>query len=122
MGLAVVSHLINITVTGTLVFLFLSGSQGTDISYGLDAPARRILACVYAAIGLARLATLIILAVYGATPAFVNFSISLFAIQILYKCLTAVALGLGHPVVISNLVISAVHAASIFALWRMANT
>ena len=116
MPLVYLSHLINIAVTGTLVWLFVMQAPSMDSVYGLDTPARRILASVYFAIGIASLLLLGFAAIAGVLPFFVHASIALFALQIIYKTATAVAIGTGHPVVISNLIISAVHAVSLAVL------
>lgn len=85
-------------------------SGGSDDVFGPDAPARRILICVYAAI-------LVLSAVLLAWPAGrAALAPGLLAVQVAYKVLTVPLLGLGHPVATANLAIAALHAVTLATL------
>ena len=120
MPLAVASHLVNVVVLVMVLRGLWAEAPAMGAAYGPDTPARRILACVYGAILLGSAAALAGAAVTrldgGAAATFAWFSLSLFAVQIVYKLATALAVGPGNPVVIANLAIAAFHAASVVAL------
>ncbi|WP_299551865.1 hypothetical protein [uncultured Tateyamaria sp.] len=86
-------------------------------AFGPDTDARRILACVYAAIALAS-AALITLHIGNHSWA-VPMSFALFGVQITYKLATVVVVGLGSPVVLTNLVVVAVQVTAIL-IWSVA--
>ncbi|MBI1362480.1 MAG: hypothetical protein GC134_00660 [Proteobacteria bacterium] len=113
------SHLVNVMVAGAfgvllfrnLVENFPPVSARLEAVYGTDAPARRILACVYLAIALMSVACLASAEVLYAVSA------PLFVMQIVYKVLTSASVGtLKHPVVVANLLISVLHAVSVYFL------
>lgn len=120
MPVVLLSYGVNILVLLWLVVSLSQGSPSMDMPYGLDTPARRILGCVYGAILLASVAGLGLLGWRGVGHSFVYFTLTLFGLQIVYKVLTAVAVGPSNPVVLANLAISALHAVSMVLLWRMA--
>ena len=114
--LLVASHLVNVAVAGVLPFLMLGGRATLDEVYGPDTPARRILAALYAAIALASLVAPVGHFALGRGEILIRVALVLFPVQIAYKVMTAPIVGWTHPVVISNLAIAALHAAS---LWRL---
>ena len=89
-------------------------AAGLDAAFGPDTDARRILASVYAAIGIVS-AGLIALHV-AQHPRAVPMTVALFAVKIAYKLTTVATVGLGSPVVITNLVVVAALAAALAAL------
>lgn len=101
-----------VPVCGGLLFdTFGSGAEWVRECYGADTAGRRILLSVYLSIGLVSAALLCVLQPLAVA--------ALLAVQIVYKVITPVAVGtLSNPVVISNLVIAAFHAATITILWR----
>jgi hypothetical protein len=94
-------------------------SQNTDglvEAYGPDTPARRILVAVYFAILVTSIGLL-------TTLLFTNrhilpIALTLLTLQVTYKVSTAFVLDLNHPVVVANLIISAVHATTLAVLLR----
>ncbi|MEL6921918.1 MAG: hypothetical protein AAFO77_13030 [Pseudomonadota bacterium] len=112
MPLIIMSHIVNIVVVTIIPYLIFTNAPSMAEAYGPDTPARRILACIYATIALTSAVTLLMLAM-GRVQAVLAVSAALFAIQITYKLATWPAVGLGHPVVNANLMISALHAASL---------
>lgn len=110
------SLLLNIAVLipvcgGMLVDTFGSGAEWVRECYGPDSAGRRILLSVYLSIGLVSAALLFV-----RQPLAVA---ALLAVQIVYKLITPVAVGtLSNPVVISNLLIAAFHAATLVVCWR----
>ena len=101
----------NILILGPVVWSLGSGGAGIDSAFGPDGAARRILTCVYSAIGLAS-GILIALHAIGHGWA-VPMTLALFGIQISYKLGTVWAVGLGNPVVITNLLVVGVQIAAI---------
>lgn len=119
MPLIVLSHILNIVVVTVIPWLIFRDAPSMTEVYGPDTPARRILACLYATIAVTSAATLGLLAA-GQVRTALYVSASLFAIQIVYKLATWPAVGLGHPVVNANLLISFVHACSlVFVIVRL---
>ncbi|MEM1377711.1 MAG: hypothetical protein AAGG69_10010 [Pseudomonadota bacterium] len=112
MTLIILSHIVNIVVVTIIPFLIFTNAPSMVEAYGPDTPARRILACLYATIALTSAATLVMLAM-GRVQAVLWVSAALFAIQTVYKVGTWPTVGLGHPVVNANLMISVLHAASL---------
>lgn len=110
------SHLVNIAVTFAVVGALWRDTPGMASAYGLDAPARRILACVYLAIGLASLYALA-RAALGAPHIAGQIGLTLFPLQILYKIMTVAVLGFAHPVVIANLMVVALHVATLLVAY-----
>ncbi|MEO1779288.1 MAG: hypothetical protein AAFU63_10900 [Pseudomonadota bacterium] len=104
----------NLVVLVPVLVSLASGAAGLDAAFGPDTDARRILASVYAAIGIVS-AGLIALHV-AQHPWAVPMTVALFAVQITYKLMTLVTVGIGSPVVITNLVVVAVQAAALAAL------
>jgi hypothetical protein len=81
--------------------------------YGEASPARSILVSVYLAIAVTS-ALALLFPTYSIMIAKV-----LFPLQIIYKVSTIVTVGsITHPVVVNNLLISAVHAISLFVIFR----
>ncbi|MEL6451715.1 MAG: hypothetical protein AAFQ19_10680 [Pseudomonadota bacterium] len=108
---------LNLLILGPVIAGLLSGGAGMAVIFGPDTPARMILLCVYAAIALVS-AALIGLHAVGHGWA-VPMTFALFAVQITYKLATVVAVGVGNPVVVTNLVVVAVQVIAIAAyLWR----
>ncbi len=96
---------------GLLVDTFGSGAEWVRESYGPDSPGRRILLAVYLSIGLVSAGLLVWRQPTGIA--------ALLAVQIVYKLLTPLTVGtLQNPVVISNLLIAAFHAATLVVCWR----
>ena len=77
--------------------------------YGFDSPVRRFLASIYLAIVVVSARALHLLRQDSADTA-LGLAAPLLRTQIIYKCTTAFTVGLNHPVVISNLLISGLHA------------
>lgn len=97
---------VNAAITFTLAAALARDGRGIADAFGTDTPARRILACVYTAIGMVSLLGLaLILAGQSDTARAVG--TTLFAVQITYKLLTAWAVGLSNPVVVVNLMVVA---------------
>lgn len=104
------SLIVNVVVLVPVIWGLQTGTQ--DAAFGPDAPARRILACVYAAIlGLSA----VLLAWPAGRAALLP---GLLTVQVAYKLLTVPLLGIGHPVAVANLGIAAVHAVTLATLVR----
>lgn len=93
-------------ITFAVAFAIWRDHGGATEVYGRDTPARRILSCVYGAIGIVSLYALLQLA-FGNADTARAIGQTLFPLQIVYKLMTAVALWVLHPVVMANLGISA---------------
>lgn len=105
------SLLFNLAVLAPVCGSLLLSAPWTVAAYGAPSPARGILLSVYLAIGL--LSALLLLRPVPAAVA------ALLAVQVLYKVTTPLTTGsISNPVVISNLLIAAVHAATLVVLVR----
>jgi hypothetical protein len=113
MLLITISHLINVLVAGGMAFLLIINAAAIQDVYGPLTPARSILASMYMAIAVTSLFALVF-PVYSIAIAKV-----LFPLQILYKLSTIFTVGLiTHPVVVSNILISMLHAAALFLIFK----
>jgi hypothetical protein len=111
MGWLVASHVVNVVVAGIVGILLLSGSGRMQSVYGADAPARRILACLYA------IAASSAWALLDAQRLVVTAQV-LFPLQILYKLATVFAVRDRHnPVLWWNVGISVLHAVALTKTW-----
>ncbi|WP_298435467.1 hypothetical protein [uncultured Jannaschia sp.] len=108
-----VSLALNVIVLVPVIWGLLAGSTGSDMAFGGDAPARRILISVYLAILVASAVLLIAPAPWRAAVV-----PGLLVVQVAYKLITVPMLGIGHPVVAANLGIAAVHGVTLWTLWR----
>lgn len=110
------SLLLNIAVLipvtgGLLVDSFGGGAEWVRECYGPDSSGRRILLAVYLSIGIVSAGLLV-----WRLPLAIA---ALLAVQIVYKVLTPLTVGsFENPVVISNLLIAAFHAATLAMCWR----
>lgn len=113
-ALLVLAFSVNILVAGGVGAAIWRGAPGMNAAFGPDAPARRILACVYLTIAATSLVGLVCVAAAPATAA--DIGRTLFAVQLVYKLMTAVMLGTRHPVVRANLMICVVLMAVLISL------
>lgn len=109
-----IAFLLNVAVTVAVSTLTILGSWRMEQVLGPDTPARRILVCLYLAIGVASLVGLVLIAT-GEGARARSIALTLFPLQIGYKLATVAVLGALQPVALSNLVISVV---LLFALLR----
>ncbi|NNK17109.1 MAG: hypothetical protein HKP51_09420 [Sulfitobacter sp.] len=114
MLLFALSFLLNATLTLTVSFGIWRDHPGITEVYGGDTPARRILMCIYIAIGVISLYALGQL-VAGNADVARNVALTLFPLQIIYKVLTAAAVRVLHPVVIANLCVVALLSLTLLA-------
>lgn len=98
--------IVNVLIVTPLTIGLLARRATMDAVYGPDSDARRILACIYGAIGIVSLYALVQMGL-GTREVAVMIATTLFPLQIAYKLATAVFVGLQSPVVITNLVVSA---------------
>ncbi len=113
MSLIIVSHVVNVLVAGLMGILILLNNPSITAVYGEAAPARSILASIYLAIAVTSLFALIF-PMYSIAIAKV-----LFPLQIIYKLSTVLTVGtITHPVVASNVLISLLHAGSLFMILK----
>ncbi|MBX9718792.1 MAG: hypothetical protein K2X36_08115 [Microbacteriaceae bacterium] len=119
----IVSLLLNIVVLIPVVAALAlntrrGGDAGPRFPWGSRTPARDILLSIYIAILTASAALLAVVAIAGPSVAVEAAAVALFAVQIVYKALTAVTVrdALRNPVVLSNLGIAAVHAVTVLTL------
>lgn len=113
MSIILFSHLLNVLVAGGFGVLLLLNAPSMTTVYGAATPARGILASIYLSIAAASVCALLF-------PAYsIAIATVLFPLQILYKLSTVLTVGsIMHPVVVSNLLISVVHAISLFVIFR----
>ncbi|KIN62419.1 hypothetical protein Z946_1277 [Sulfitobacter noctilucicola] len=100
------SFIANIVITAAVSLGIWRNHPGMTEIYGPDAPARRILACIYTTIGLISLYGFIQMCL-GNTETARTIGFTLFPLQIIYKLMTARALWIMHPVVLANLGVAA---------------
>ncbi len=106
----VLSLLINVAVLVPVCAGLLVNAAWTTLAYGEATPARAILLSVYMAIGLCSVLLLI-----RREPKAVA---ALLLVQVLYKVTTPLTVGtVNNPVVVSNLIVAAFHAATLVCLW-----
>lgn len=102
-----VSLVLNLLVLVPVCFSLLVRASWVDGAYGPESPARGILLSIYLAIGLASAGLL-----FTKDP---RLAVPLLAVQVLYKVTTPFTVKtLRNPVVISNLLIAAVHGVTLF--------
>ncbi|CAJ1948629.1 unnamed protein product [Cylindrotheca closterium] len=92
----------------TILLLIVKPERMVEV-YGPDSEARRILASIYFAIGVASVA-----AMFRRGDNMINMAFPIFYLQIIYKIMTAFTVGFPNPVVISNVAISAFHMMTMF--------
>ena len=106
----VLSLLLNVAVLVPVCVGLLSNASWTTSAYGEATPARAILLSVYMAIGLSS-----VLLLLRRDPKAVA---ALLLVQVLYKVTTPLTVGtVNNPVVVSNLIVAAFHAATLVCLW-----
>ena len=116
--LIITSLAVNILVAGWLPLVLLDGVS-MDAVYGPDSPARRILACLYGTIAAVSLLALGIGLATGFSGNIVPVIAGLLAFQVIYKVATAFVVGVDHPVVHANLMISALHVVTLLSMASM---
>ena len=95
----------------------LSGTPGMVAAFGPDSDARQILASVYLAIGLVSLAAMIgLMSEYR--DIIIPMAAGLLMMQVVYKLITVATVGLGSPVVLTNIAVIVVHTATLISLLR----
>jgi hypothetical protein len=114
MPIIVASLVVNVLVAGffgvAIGFNLRSMLPKLDVVFGPDTPSRRILACLYLAIAAVSAVALVVV------PLRMSIVVVLLPLQILYKMLTLFFVAdRRNPVPWWNLVISALHAASLWA-------
>ena len=108
------SHLINVLVAGVMASLLMVDERHITKVFGETTPARQILSSLYMAIAIASFVALCI-PYYSITIALV-----LFPIQILYKLSTLITVSSkSNPIIWWNLVISIVHAISLYTIYSL---
>jgi hypothetical protein len=101
-----VSLLLNIVILIPIVVLMAIKAPIVDQTWGGFTPARGILMSIYLSI-----LVVSVLLLFKPAPAFVS---ALLLVQVVYKITTPFTVGkFSHPVVISNLLVSAVHIATL---------
>jgi protein-S-isoprenylcysteine O-methyltransferase Ste14 len=105
------SLLVNVAVLLPVCVGLLTNASWATSAYGEATPARAILLSIYLAIGIVS----VLLLVRRERKAVA----ALLLVQVLYKLTTPLTVGtIVNPVVMSNLVIAAFHAATLICLWR----
>lgn len=113
--LIIVSLTLNIVVLVPIVVLMVRKSNIVDEAWGGFTPARGVLLSIYFAILVASVALLFV-----PVPASVA---ALLAVQVIYKVTTPFTVGrISNPVVISNLVIAAVHVVTLVSIFSGAGS
>lgn len=108
--------ILNVAILAPVIWSLGIGSPGMDAAFGADTHARRILTCVYGAIALASAALIALLSV--AHPWAIPMTLALFGVQISYKLATVWLVGLGNPVVVTNVVVIVVQTLAILNALR----
>lgn len=102
--------ILNIAVLVPVCLGLLTSAGWASAAYGPATPARGILLSVYLAILVGSLALLVVDRS--------EMAVSLLAVQVVYKVTTPFTVGtVRNPVVVSNLLIAAFHAAAIASFW-----
>lgn len=102
MVLYTLSFIANALITLTVANSIRRDTAAMTDAFGPDSPARRILACVYMAIGLVSIYGLIQIA-SGQPEIAATIGMTLFQLQIIYKLMTTATVGLQNVVVRANL-------------------
>ncbi|MEL6640331.1 MAG: hypothetical protein AAFP98_03290 [Pseudomonadota bacterium] len=110
-----ISFFVNLVVLGLVVPAIMVGSTRMTAAFGPDTDARKILICIYSAIWLTSLLGLGLVALNRLEDAVV-LAVGLLSLQIIYKVLTGAVVGLGNPVVMTNLPIAALHSATLLLI------
>lgn len=108
--------ILNIAILVPVIWSLVNGAAGMDAAFGPVTDARRILTCVYGAIGLCSAALIALHSL--AHPWAIPMTIALFAVQITYKSATVWVVGPAHPVVIANMVVIVVQFSAVVTAWR----
>jgi len=112
MTIILFSHIINVLVAGSVAFLLFKNSPRITRVYGESTPARAILSSIYFSIAVASAVALIF------PPLSITIAMVLFPLQIVYKLSTIITVKHAtHPVVLSNIIISVVHALSLITIF-----
>lgn len=112
-----ISLAINILVLVPVCAGLLGNMSWTQSAYGAPSAARGILLSIYLAILVVSILLALLLAISPSSQ-WTDMAIALFAVQVAYKVTTPFTVGtLRNPVVISNVLIAAVHAATISVTW-----
>ncbi|WP_298676384.1 hypothetical protein [uncultured Lentibacter sp.] len=115
------SHGLNLLILLPLLAAFLFTPESMTPAFGPDTNARRILVCLYATIAVASMVSLALLAT-GYTETGRHISVTLFALQIVYKSLTVLFIGFGSSVVVTNGVVVLVHSTTLLTLYLSRHT
>ncbi len=109
--LIIVSLLVNIGVLVPVCIGIFADAHWAQASFGPVSAGRSILLSVYMAIG----AVSAVLLVFRDA----KFVAALLLVQVVYKLTTPFTVGtLGNPVVVSNLLIAALHTVTLLVIWR----
>jgi hypothetical protein len=111
-----VSLWLNIVVLVPVLLVLARNRAAAANAWGQDTPARRILASIYAAILVASI--VLVLLSSATTTDIIPWTQTLLAVQVIYKALSAFAVGLRNPVVLSNIGIALIHSATLATLWN----
>lgn len=112
-----VSLILNIVVLLPVCASLIWHAGWTKEAYGDPTPARGIMLSIYLSI-LAISVALAIALITAPSDKLTSMAIALFVVQILYKLTTPVTVrSVRNPVVISNLLIAAVHIVTVNVLW-----
>lgn len=112
-----ISLLVNAVIVFPVSYGMLSGQPGMDAVFGTTSAARHILASVYLGIGLVSVAGLAGLAL-GQSQYVVPMAAGLLVMQVTYKLITVVTVGLASPVVLTNIAVIGVHAVTLAVIAR----
>ncbi len=108
-----VSLIINILVLVPVSFILLTNSLGVEDVFGIFTPARGVLLSMYLSILILSFALLV--------KRDMKFVSVVLTMQVVYKLTTPFTVGdISNPVVISNLLISAFHIVTLWAVFRSA--
>ncbi len=116
-----VSLVLNVLIVVPVSIGMLTGQAGMDAVFGPTSPARQILASVYLAIGAVSVMALAGL-LLGHGPTIIPMVAGLLILQVVYKLITVGTVGLGNPVVLTNLLVVVVHSVTLVVLARQTLT
>ncbi len=113
--LITISLLVNVAVLIPVCAGLLTDASWAQLAYGPSSAGRSILLSVYMAIGFASAVLLFV-----RDPRFVAM---LLIVQVVYKVTTPMTVGsFTQPVVVSDLLIAALHTATLASIWRASAT
>lgn len=109
------SFLVNCLIVFPVAGSMLRNTPQMTRSFGVDSVARRLLASVYLGIGTTSMVALALMAL-GRTEMVSSIALGLLPLQIVYKAMTVITVGVTSPVVRVNLAVIGLHSITLAVL------